>query len=112
MEIRILGGLLCAVSSCFRLATGLLPAERSSWRPFSDRIGLGGPLPAELPLRTRLRGPVVAGHIDDSLFLPSALMLVITVGPMIQLPSVGVVLVALGVIIGVVSPSEKVRSAV
>ena len=112
MGIQILSGVLCAVPSGSRRATGLVPAARSCQRTFSDRIGLGRSLPAELPPGARVCGRVLAGHIDDPFCLPSALVLVITAGPTIQLPSVGIVPVALGVVIGVISASEKVRSAV
>jgi hypothetical protein len=112
MGIQILGGVLCAVPRCSRRATGLLPAARSGPRILSDRTRLARSLPAELPPGARVCGRVLAGHIDDPFFLPSALVLVITAGPTIQLPSVSIVPVALGVVIGVISASEKVRAAV
>ena len=112
MGIQAFGGIHCAVPRSSRGATGLLLAARWGRRAWSDEIGLGRSLPADLPPGARVCGRIFAGHIDDPFFLPSALMLVITAGPMIQLPSVSIVSVALGVVIGAINASEKVRSAV
>ncbi len=112
MGIQVLGGALCAVPRSASRAIDFLPAARSGRRTSSDRMGLGRSLPAELPPGTRVRVRILAGHIDEPVFLPSALMLVITAGPMLQLPSVNIVSVALGVVIGVISANEEIRSAV
>lgn len=112
MGIQAFGGIHCSVPRSSRGATGVLPAARWGWRASSDGIGFGRSLPAELRPGARVCGRILAGHIDDPFFLPSALMLVITAGPTIQLPSVSIVSAALGVVIGVISAREKVRSAV
>ncbi len=112
MGIQAFGGIGCSVARSSRGATGLLLAARLGRRALGDGIGLGRPFPAELRPGPGVCGQMLAGHIDDPFFLPSALMLVITAGPTIQLPSVSIVSVALGVVIGVISASEKVRSAV
>ncbi len=110
--VQTFGGIHCSVPRSSRGATGLLPAARWGRRSLSDGIGLGRSLPAELRPGARVCGQILAGHIDDPLLLPDALMLVITAGPTIQLPSVSIVSVALGVVIRAISASEKVRSAV
>ncbi len=112
MGIQALGGDLCAAARSAGRAIDLLPAARSGRRTVSDPMGLGRALPAELPPGERVCVRVLAGHVDEPFFLPSALMLVITAGPMIQLPSVSIVSIALGVVIGVISANEKIRSAV
>jgi hypothetical protein len=110
MDAWILGCVYYAVRSSSRRATALAPVARSSRRVLSDCVGRRRSLPAELPLGASVRGRSFVNQFDGLIFLLGALMLLITAVPMVQIPSVNIVSVALSVVIGAISTSKKERS--
>ena len=102
-------GIIDPVGGSCLLAGDLLANSISS--PVRRRASRGILGPLAHPLYEFLRRDSMGIHTLGGLFfLPSALVLSITAGPMTQPPSVSVVSVALGVVIEVVGASEKVRS--